>query len=254
MASSGKKIQRPSEASSAYSLEKQFRPPASSVAVGPSVETRASRKRKEASATNEATLAPTLTHLKMPRTSFKAAMKTKEASTGKEASHQVESDKFSRGPAHASSWRGQFKFLDDMLWSTKFENVAHTCSITSRKVLEFSRRMPHHLEFKLIKRNEVWTDLFQDGCANEDDIGLYFYSGEEDRSSGYDLVLALIGRQDLALRCELNGVVLYLFTSKILSADYQTWDGHHYLWGVLHKIKKQKDVTELYKEQLPQKV
>lgn len=79
--------------------------------------------------------------------------------------------------------RGSFKILDTVTCKELNDGfIAHPPSKVRRKVYEFSKAMPQVLLFTMIPLHNVWTDIFQDYCPGEDDIGLYFFSSNSQRS------------------------------------------------------------------------
>lgn len=79
--------------------------------------------------------------------------------------------------------RGSFKILDTVNCKELNEGFfAHPPLKVRRKVYEFSKAMPQVLMFAMIPRSNVWTDIFLDYCPGEDDIGLYFFSSNSQRS------------------------------------------------------------------------
>lgn len=82
--------------------------------------------------------------------------------------------------------RGSFNIIDSVSREEFNEGFrAHPPSIVRRKVYEFSKKMPKVLRFKMLPRDKVWTDIFKGDCPNEDDIGLYFFSSDNQRSVFY---------------------------------------------------------------------
>lgn len=146
--------------------------------------------------------------------------------------------------------RGSFKILDNFNYKELSEGfLAHPPFKVRRRVYEFSKAMPQVLLFTMIPRSNVWTDVFLDCCPGEDDIGLYFFSSNSQRSvfhltwfvkifvcqkwfkinsilhcrsASYICLLEFIAKQDLVMRSYVDGVELLVFTSKLLEANSQS--------------------------------
>ncbi|XP_057464422.1 uncharacterized protein LOC130754268 isoform X1 [Actinidia eriantha] len=157
-----------------------------------------------------------------------------------------ETEKCFRGPALDSSWNGNFEVLDTIYQKELNDEFhAHPPSKVHRKVYAFSKEMPKVLQFKTLPRKNVWTDIFQDDCPDADDIGLYFFSSN---SQSYR---EFIETQDLVLRSYIDGVELFVFTSKLLSANSQRWNEEYFLWGIFRCVKRKISLYKLYEKPLP---
>ncbi|XP_057480203.1 uncharacterized protein LOC130767389 isoform X1 [Actinidia eriantha] len=144
-----------------------------------------------------------------------------------------EAEKRFQGPALDSTWKGIFEILDTIGDKELSDSIqAHPPSKVRRKVYEFSKKMPDVLQFKMLPRCNVWTEIFQEDCPDEYDIGLYFFSSNTQRSGSYVVLLEFIETRDLIMRTYIDGVELFVFTSKLLSAYAQRWKEKHFLWGI----------------------
>ncbi|KAI8543189.1 hypothetical protein RHMOL_Rhmol08G0198600 [Rhododendron molle] len=161
-------------------------------------------------------------------------------------------EKCFHGPALYSSWTGCFKIIDSISREELNDRFkAHPPSRVRGKVYEFSKKMPKVLQFKMLPRDNVWTNIFEDYYPTEDDIGLYFFSSDSQRSSSYITLLELIETRDVVMRSYIDGVELLMFSSKHLSSNSQRWnDDKYFLWGVFRNVKKCKAVSKL-NEELP---
>lgn len=63
------------------------------------------------------------------------------------------------------------------------------CVVCGR-VYELTRKNPPILQVKLLRRSDIWDDLFHDECPDLADIALYFYLGNNERSV---MILDLMG-------------------------------------------------------------
>lgn len=158
-------------------------------------------------------------------------------------------DKCSQGPALDSSWKGSFKILDTVNCKELNDGfIAHPPWKVRRKIYEFSKAMPQVLLFTMIPLHNVWTDIFQDDCPGEDDIGLYFFSSNSQRSAPYICLREFLEAHDLAMRSYVDGVELLVFTSKLLPANSQKWHEEYFFWGIFRGAKKHEAVCKHNKE------
>ncbi|KAM7483383.1 hypothetical protein LguiB_007966 [Lonicera macranthoides] len=152
-------------------------------------------------------------------------------------------------PALYPSWKGTFKLPKSLSWVECNDEVrAHPRSRVRRKAYEFLKKMPEALEFKIFRRHDIWMDVFQDDCPDNEDIGLYFFPSD-DRNENYISLLECLSRQDLVMRSYINGVELFVFASILLRKDFQKWNGNDFLWGVFRCVKtadaRRKDIEEV---------
>lgn len=145
-------------------------------------------------------------------------------------------------------FRGSFILPKSLNWVECNDEVrAHPRSRVRRKVYEFLKKMPEALEFKILRRHDIWMEIFQDDCPDNEDIGLYFFpSGNRlvwhlifcyqkilildfktrilliCRNDNYISLLECLSRQDLVMRSYINGVELLVFASALLREDFQS--------------------------------
>ncbi|KAK6925100.1 hypothetical protein RJ641_009426 [Dillenia turbinata] len=109
---------------------------------------------------------------------------------------------------------------------------AHPPTKIHRKAWELSRQMPRALQFAAIPRAAIWTkrELFKDRRPIGLDIALYIFPTDFKRSKfQYSCLLEFIEEEDFILGCCINGVELFVSTSKLLDAD--SWGKFN--WGIL---------------------
>ncbi|KAA8541030.1 hypothetical protein F0562_024831 [Nyssa sinensis] len=156
---------------------------------------------------------------------------------------------FPSHPALDASWKGSFKFIDAIKHRELNDGFkAHPKTRARRKVYEFSKQMPRVLQFKLLPRSNFWMDIFQDECPDRDDIALYFFSSDSERSENYTFLLEYIATHDLVLRSYMDGVELLVLTSKLLHLDSQKWNQKYFLWGVFRRVKKDEIISKENRE------
>ncbi|PSS07974.1 Transient receptor potential cation channel subfamily V member 2 like [Actinidia chinensis var. chinensis] len=105
--------------------------------------------------------------------------------------------------------------------------------------------MPEVLQFKMLPRWNVWTQIFQEDRPDECDIGLYFFLSNTQRSGSYVVLLEFIETRDLMMRTYIGSVELFIFTCKLVSAHAQRWKEKHFLWGIFCPDKNYKAKCKL---------
>lgn len=143
-------------------------------------------------------------------------------------------EKLLTDPAPNASWKGSFKLKDeeasDGFW-------AHHPAKVRRKVYEFSKKMPEVIEFELLPCQDFLMDIFQGDCPDKDDIGLYFFPRNSERSKNYISLMEHLSEEELVMRSFIDGVELLVFTSKVLHEDSCKWNKYDFLWGLYHCLK-----------------
>ncbi|XP_031105784.1 uncharacterized protein LOC116010492 isoform X2 [Ipomoea triloba] len=145
-------------------------------------------------------------------------------------------------PAQHPSWKGSFNVCDNL----NFKGFqAHHPLRVHRKVCEFSKLLPEILDFKLVPRGNLWGKLFHDYCPTREDVGLYFFPSDKDRSKEYVILMELIRDQDLMMRKQMDNVEILVLTSTVLQMDCQKMEGNYFLWGLFHRIGKKDKVASI---------
>ncbi|XP_016563342.1 uncharacterized protein LOC107862324 isoform X2 [Capsicum annuum] len=142
-------------------------------------------------------------------------------------------------PAKYPSWKGSFDILGALDFAPgMFNNFihAHPPSRVRRKVYEFSRVLPDTLKFELVPRGDNWASLFNDNCPGKEDIGLYFFASERERSEIYIALVEFMRIKDLVMRALINDVELLVLASTALCSDSQRLNSKHFLWGLFHRV------------------
>ncbi|XP_057963271.1 uncharacterized protein LOC131154482 isoform X6 [Malania oleifera] len=87
------------------------------------------------------------------------------------------------GPAAEVIWKGSFEVLGPNVNVGLCEGfIAHPPAKVSRKAYEFSKQIAGVLLFKLHPRCDFWPEIFQIECPDKNDIALYFYPGNFERT------------------------------------------------------------------------
>ncbi|GAV86449.1 hypothetical protein CFOL_v3_29879 [Cephalotus follicularis] len=145
----------------------------------------------------------------------------------------------SNRPKLEATWNGCFKIHHMIAPDKIFSGFrAHLPCKFDRKVYDFSKQMPKILQFKLIRRTDIWEEIFQHDCAFGYNISLYFFPGNFNRAKHiYVHLLRFIEMQDMVMKCCLEGVELFVFTSKQLCyAEELKWAP--FFWGVFRAVKE----------------
>ncbi|XP_019200011.1 PREDICTED: uncharacterized protein LOC109193588 isoform X2 [Ipomoea nil] len=157
-------------------------------------------------------------------------------------SFSTNNEKCFSDPAQHPSWKGSFNVCDNL----NFKGFqAHHPLRVRRKVCEFSKLLPEILDFKLVPRGNLWGKLFHDYCPTREDVGLYFFPSDKDRSKEYMTLLELIRDQDLMMRKQIDNVEILVLTSTVLQMECQKVEGKYFLWGLFHRIGKKDKVVNI---------
>ncbi|KAL3343113.1 hypothetical protein AABB24_026930 [Solanum stoloniferum] len=147
-------------------------------------------------------------------------------------------------PALVPSWKGNFDILGALeLAPGIFNNYiqAHPPSKVRRKVYEFSGLLPDTLKFELVPRGDIWASLFNNHCLGKEDIGLYFFASERERSEIYIALVEFMRLKDLVMKTLINDVELLILPSTALCSDSQRWNRKHFLWGLFYHMGQDTD-------------
>ncbi|XP_022738893.1 uncharacterized protein LOC111291424 isoform X2 [Durio zibethinus] len=131
-----------------------------------------------------------------------------------------------------------FEILNSVSHSEFFDGFrAHPPGKVHHKALEFSKQMPGVLLCTLLPGSDVWMDVFHDECPNMEDVALYFFPGNFERSKQqYIHLLGRMEAQDLVLRSCIDGVELLIFSSTRLHAELCD-SKQNFLWGVCRRSR-----------------
>ncbi|CAN4086260.1 unnamed protein product [Withania somnifera] len=141
-------------------------------------------------------------------------------------------------PALVPYWKGSFDILGGLEFAPgMFNNCiqAHPPSRVRRKVYEFLGLLPDTLKFELVPRGDIQGSLFNNHCPLKEDIGLYFFASERERSEIYIALVEFMYIKDLVMRTLIKDVELLIFASTALCSDSQRWNNEHFLWGLFYR-------------------
>ncbi|XP_038900804.1 uncharacterized protein LOC120087877 isoform X2 [Benincasa hispida] len=115
---------------------------------------------------------------------------------------------------------------------------AHLSTCASPKVIEVASRLPHKISLKEVPRSSTWPSQFHDCGVKEDNIALYFFARDiHSYERNYRSLLDHMIKNDLALKGNLDGVELLIFSSNQLPENSQRWNMLFFLWGVFRGKK-----------------
>ncbi|KAH0660626.1 hypothetical protein KY285_029237 [Solanum tuberosum] len=116
---------------------------------------------------------------------------------------------------------GALEFVHGMLISCI---KAHPPSRARRKVYEFSGLFPDTLKFELVPHGDIWESLFNNHIPSKEDIGLYFFASEKERSERYIALVEFMRSKDLVMRTLINDVGLLILASTTMCTDSQNFE------------------------------
>ncbi|KAK1374249.1 hypothetical protein POM88_030442 [Heracleum sosnowskyi] len=128
-----------------------------------------------------------------------------------------------------ASWMITFRLKDER--TTSIYLGAHPASHAPAKLKQFSEEMPKVLEFECCSYEDFLRTVFKGCDPDEEDIGLYFFPDNVNRSDEYSFLLEQLSGQFFLRSC-IDEVDLLLFSSKVLQKDNSEWYKHDFLWGM----------------------
>ncbi|KAL6867374.1 hypothetical protein ACP4OV_015398 [Aristida adscensionis] len=133
-------------------------------------------------------------------------------------------------------WKGNFHVTGELRHICD-GIAAHFPFEISIKVYEASKQMPEILKLEAVPLTQVWPKIFKIKPPEGQDIGLYFTSSHQRPQRTFDL---LAKNSHIGLWTNLGDAELSIFSSKLLTPDYQRKDGKLYFWGVFGKRLRKK--------------
>ncbi|KAM1679270.1 hypothetical protein TB2_039150 [Malus domestica] len=142
-------------------------------------------------------------------------------------------------PVLDATWCGSLEILDTVACGQFYDGFrAHIPEKVHPKALECSRLMPNVLRCTLLPCCDCWAEIFQNYSPTVNDMALFFSPGDFERSKQqYFSLLELLETRDMALRTDINGVSLLIFSSKRLDTDSYGSDVESFLWGAYYPAK-----------------
>ncbi|XP_077244950.1 ASI1-immunoprecipitated protein 2-like isoform X2 [Tasmannia lanceolata] len=137
-------------------------------------------------------------------------------------------------PEHDYIWQGGFEVQRSGKVPDLFDGIqAHLSTCASPKVLEVVNKFPYKVQLEKVPRLSSWPFQFQESCAKEDSIALYFFAKDlQSYERNYKMLLENLLKNDLALKGNLDGIELLIFASNQLPEKSQRWNRLFFLWAV----------------------
>ncbi|XP_052209170.1 uncharacterized protein LOC127812692 isoform X2 [Diospyros lotus] len=134
-------------------------------------------------------------------------------------------------------WKGVFKIHSSGRFPSFCYGVqAHLSTFASPRVPELVKKFPGEIPLKEVSRLTVWPNQFLVNYPKEDSIGVYFFSEDVVSYEGsYRNLTECMINYDLALKGDVDGVDLLIFSSNLLPENSQRWNKLFYLWGVFRR-------------------
>uniref|UniRef100_A0A2N9EKN5 PHD-type domain-containing protein n=1 Tax=Fagus sylvatica TaxID=28930 RepID=A0A2N9EKN5_FAGSY len=131
-------------------------------------------------------------------------------------------------------WQGEFEMQrSEQLPSSCYGMQAHLSTYASPKVLEVVLKLPQKIILEEVPRLSVWPTQFSENHATEDNIALYYFAKDlESYGRNYKRLLESMIKNDMALKGNLDGVELLIFSSNFLPEQSHRWNKLLFLWGV----------------------
>ncbi|XAR70626.1 hypothetical protein NMG60_11027540 [Bertholletia excelsa] len=142
-------------------------------------------------------------------------------------------------PKHDYIWKGGFKIKGSGRLPGLCDGIqAHLSRCASPKVHEVVKKFPCKILLEEVTQSSLWPIQFLENHPKEDIIGVYFFA--EDQMSyeqNYRSLTECMIKYELALKGDINGVPLLIFSSNLLPKNSQRWNRLSFLWGVLRGKK-----------------
>ncbi|KAK1392085.1 PHD-type domain-containing protein [Heracleum sosnowskyi] len=137
-------------------------------------------------------------------------------------------------PEHEYIWQGCFEVQRSGKLPDRYNGFqAHLSACASPRVLETVNKFPRTVLLNEVPRWSAWPIQFEETGVSEDHIALYFFARDcESYEKGYKSILDSIMRNDLALKGNVDGVEILIYSSNQLPVKYQRWNMMFFLWGV----------------------
>ncbi|KAL0904932.1 hypothetical protein M5K25_027096 [Dendrobium thyrsiflorum] len=126
-------------------------------------------------------------------------------------------------------WQGSFNVIGTGNHSKMFFGIqAHLSTCASPRVYKLATKVPGNVQLEEVSHISSWPLQLQD-----ENIALFFFAKDaESYDRSYRKLMDKMLRNDLALRGNIEGTELLIFTSNKLPMNSQRWNRMHYLWGM----------------------
>ncbi|KAG2676616.1 hypothetical protein I3760_12G061100 [Carya illinoinensis] len=131
-------------------------------------------------------------------------------------------------------WQGGFQICRNGKLPSSCSGVqAHLSTHASPKVFDVVLKLPQNVILEEVPRLSTWPTQFSGNLATEDNIVLYFFAKDPvSYERNYKSLLECMINNDLALKGNLDGVELLIFSSNLLPEKSRCWNKLYFLWGV----------------------
>ncbi|XP_059443236.1 uncharacterized protein LOC132175344 isoform X3 [Corylus avellana] len=131
-------------------------------------------------------------------------------------------------------WQGEFEIQRSVKLPSSCNGVqAHLSTYASPKVLEVVLKLPQKIILQEVPRLSIWPTQFSENHATEDNIALYFFAKDlGSYGRNYKSLLERMIKNDSALKVNLDGAELLIFSSNSLPENSQRWNKLLFFWGV----------------------
>ncbi|XP_040989592.1 uncharacterized protein LOC121237085 isoform X2 [Juglans microcarpa x Juglans regia] len=131
-------------------------------------------------------------------------------------------------------WQGGFQICRNGRLPSSCSGVqAHLSTRASPEVFDVVFKLPQKVILEEVPRLSTWPTQFSENLATEDNIALYFFAKDPvSYERNYKSLLECMINNDLALKGNLDGVELLIFSSNFLPEKSWRWNKLYFLWGV----------------------
>ncbi|XP_027348503.1 uncharacterized protein LOC113860076 [Abrus precatorius] len=136
-------------------------------------------------------------------------------------------------------WQGKFQIHRvEGIACTCVEIQAHLSIYASQKVVQVVDRLPDIIVLEELPRRKMWPSQFMESQATEENIALYFFANDlYSCGTYYRRLIEYMSKNDLALKGNLDGVELLIFSSNVLPEKSESRNTPLFLWGVFGECK-----------------
>ncbi|BAF11278.1 uncharacterized protein [Oryza sativa Japonica Group] len=146
-------------------------------------------------------------------------------------------------------------YQPEACWKGKFEvtgELTHICDgleahfpfEISAQVYEASKQMPEILKLEARPLSHLWPKTFKMKPPEGQDIGLCFISSLQRPNGSSDHLLKNISSH-IGLRTKIGATELLIFSSKLLTQEYQRKCDKFYFWGVFRALHRSYNQTSM---------
>lgn len=137
-------------------------------------------------------------------------------------------------------WQGSFNVIGTGSPPKMFFGIqAHLSNCASHVVFQVATKVPGNIQLEEVSHISSCPWQFLRAGPQEENIALFFFAKDiESYEKSYRKLMDKMHRNDLALRGNIDGAELLIFTSNKLPMNSQRWNKMHYLWGMFRGKKR----------------